>query len=88
MQKYTKKQVIEKFGNIELKFSRYYKCSFTFTYEDKNVKITGFFGTSPDDVYRYEVTADTSILVKDHENKLHYLLIMEDDKEVFCYNDY
>ena len=44
---------IEKYGHIRVKFSSYYKYSFTFT----NGFITVGSGGNPDDIYRMEVSA-------------------------------
>jgi len=52
--KMTYKKFIEKHGEEEVKFSSYYKYSFTF----KNEKLAVGCGGSHDDIYRLEVNAE------------------------------
>lgn len=66
----TREQVIEKYGNVRLKFSSYYKYSFTYvgTAED-GVTIACMVGGDSDSIYRYSVDADsTTSLVEDQWN--------------------
>lgn len=84
----TKKEVIKKYGELDLKFSGYYKYSFTYEYNDKKLSIIGNFGGCSEDMYRKSVGRDDKIKVKDFEDELHSLVITENNKEIFEYNDY
>ena len=55
----TKKDFIEKYGDVKVKFSSYYKYTFKYigTLPDGNV-ISVDCGGNADDIYRYEVDAD------------------------------
>jgi hypothetical protein len=85
--KYTKEEVIEKFGGIELAFSSYYKYSFNFTFKDETLDIYGSFGGSHDDIYRYDCSPNKKVLIKDFQNELMSLNIKESGEVVFEYND-
>ena len=54
----TKEEFIEKYGDVEVSFSSYYK--FTFTYkailEDGSTVFVDF-GANSEDIYRHEVTS-------------------------------
>jgi hypothetical protein len=55
----TKKEFIEKYGNVKVKFSTYYKYTFTYVGELPNGgKISVGYGGNYDDIYRYDVSAD------------------------------
>jgi len=55
----TKKEFIEKYGNVKVKFSTYYKYTFTYVGELPNGgKISVDCGGNADDIYRYEVVPD------------------------------
>ena len=84
----TIEEVLEKYGNIELYFSSYYKYSFTYTYKKDNLEIIGSYGGNSDDIYRYDVTPNKKVLVKFYKESLQHLTIVEDGKIVFNYSDY
>lgn len=84
----TKEEVLEKYGDIELAFSYYYKYSFTYKYENDDLVIIGSWGCSSDDVYRYEVTPDSKELVRNFEGNLHSLTITKNKEVIFSYSDY
>jgi len=50
----TYEEFIEKYGEEEIKFSSYYKYSFTF----KNEKLAVGYGGDHDDIYRLEVNTE------------------------------
>lgn len=59
MESITKEQFIEKYGDVKVKFSRYYKYAFTFygkTADGRSISVTT--GGDVDDIYRTEVAAD------------------------------
>lgn len=52
-------QIKEKYGNVKLKFSSYYKYSFTFIGKaDDGKEIRVSVGGHPNAIYRFEVFAD------------------------------
>lgn len=48
----NKEEAIKKYGKIPLKFTRYYKYSFTFCGQDRDIKIIASLGGIADDIYR------------------------------------
>lgn len=55
----TKEEFIEKYGAVKVKFSSYYKFSFTFAgILDNGYMIMVSVGGNSDDIYRMEVIAD------------------------------
>lgn len=84
----THEEIIEKYGEVELSFSSYYKYSFTFSYKRDDVEITGSVGGDSDGIYRYELRWDTKKKVKDYRDELNWLSIKEKGEEVFRYTDY
>jgi hypothetical protein len=55
----NEKEILEKYGNVPLKFSSYYKFSFSFTGEaEDGTKIKMSVGGHPDDIYREEVSCE------------------------------
>jgi hypothetical protein len=85
----TKEQVIEKYGDIELPFSSYYKYSFSYsTTLDDGTVIYGSYGGCPDDIYRHQVLKDDVITVKYFEDYLNTLTIKKDHEILFKYYDY
>jgi hypothetical protein len=54
----TKAEFIAKYGNVQVKFSRYYKYAFDFTATLPDKKIEVAVGRNSDDIYRFEVKAD------------------------------
>jgi hypothetical protein len=85
----TKEQVIEKYGDIELPFSRYYKYSFSYaTTLDDGTVIYGSYGGCSDDIYRHQVLKDDVIIVKYFEDYLNMLTIRKDHETLFEYYDY
>lgn len=59
MTEITKKQFIEKYGEIKVKFESYYKYTFTYsaTLPDGKIISVGYGGNS-DDIYKLSVTSD------------------------------
>jgi hypothetical protein len=61
----TKEDFIEKYGEVKVKFSSYYKYTFSFSGElSDGGKICVSYGGCSDDIYRYEVSADYEETVK------------------------
>ena len=61
----TKQEFLDKYGNVLVRFSTYYKYSFTFAGETDNLTVTVSYGGSSDDIYRYDVSADVFLTVRD-----------------------
>jgi len=63
----TLEEVYEKYNDIPVFFSSYYKYSFTFTGEKDGVKITATCGGDSGDIYRLDVDAGVPYLLRDLE---------------------
>ena len=61
--KITYDEMIELYGDVEVVFSSYYKFSFNYRNEEKHITVT--VGGMADDIYRFEVGADTKYKIKD-----------------------
>ena len=49
-------EVLEKYGDVKVKFSSYYKYTFTFEGKtEKGEKVVCFVGWTADDIYRFSV---------------------------------
>ena len=84
----TGEQVQEKFGNVLLKFSNYYKYTFTFTGRtDDGYKITCWYGGSSDEIYRYDVNAESEYSLGDLDGWSAVKVEDSEDKEVFYQNN-
>lgn len=62
----SRKEFIEKYGDVEVKFSRYYKYTFSFsgkTEDGANIHVS--YGGNHDDIYRFGVEADLPVKIKD-----------------------
>jgi len=59
MEKLTREDILKKYGDTAMKFSRYYKYSFTYKgiAKDGNIVVCSEGGDS-NDIYRLEVIAD------------------------------
>ena len=84
--KLTKEEVLEKFKDVELKFSRYYKYTFTFegTYGDYTISMG--VGGNAVDIYRYEVTANEVETIADEYYS--YLVIRHKDVPGTVFEDW
>jgi hypothetical protein len=55
----TRKEFIEKYADVKVKFSEYYKYTFTYTGSlPDGGKISVDYGGNGDDIYRHDVSAD------------------------------
>ena len=55
----TRKEFYEKYGDVKVKFSSYYKYTFTYTGNlPDGGRISVDCGANADDIYRFEVGAD------------------------------
>lgn len=56
----SKEQILEKYGNVKLKFSSYYKYTFTFVgIADDGAQIRTSIGGDSGDIYKMDVDADS-----------------------------
>ena len=83
----TRQEFYEKYGSVKVKFSRYYKYTFTYeaTLPDGN-QLTCEYGRNSEDIYRHEVVADceeTVSSLQPHEGGVY-----QDGKEVEGFYDY
>lgn len=73
----TKEEVLEKLKGVKLKFSSYYKYSFSFRGENENYKISISYGGDHNDIYRYTVSADKEIPI---EEAINFSFVQVTDK--------
>lgn len=87
--KMNKEQIQEKFGNTLLRFSHYYKYTFTFIgHTEDEYKILCYFGGSSDDIYRYDVNADVEYRVGNLDDWSAVRVMDKANKVIFeLYND-
>lgn len=84
----SSKEFMEKYGNVMVKFSSYYKFTFTFRGEAENGKklVVVKVGGNSDDIYRQEVSNDS---IESVNNLQPYSgSVYEDGKETehfYCY---
>ena len=52
----NREEFFEKYGDVKVKFSSYYKYSFKFSNEELNIII--YLGGTSEDIYRFEVKAN------------------------------
>lgn len=84
----TPEQVQEKFDATLLRFSHYYKYTFTFTGRtDDGYKVTCWYGGSSDEIYRYDVDAEREYLFGDLDGWSSVRIEDSEGKEVFYQNN-
>lgn len=83
----TRQEFYEKYGSVKLKFSHYYKYTFTYAADLPDGKrLTCGYGGNSDDIYRHEVSVDgeeTVSSLQPHEGGVY-----ENGKEVEGFYDY
>lgn len=83
----TRKEFIEKYGDIEVTFSSYYKYTFTYRADlDDGSAINVSFGGNADEIYRFNVVNNDKSTVKDLDP--YSGAIYKDSKEVCSFYDY
>jgi len=83
----TIQEAIEKYEEVDLLFSSYYKYSFSFHWENDEVTIDTCNGWNSDDIYRYTVERNTPQQL----NKYWNFIEIKDKKTneiLFSYNNY
>lgn len=82
----TKEEVLEKYGDVPLRFSSYYKYSFRFSgLAEDGVKIFASIGGNADDIYRWEITPDKVITLNDDDPS--YFSLSDGGTELYCWID-
>lgn len=83
----TRQEFYDKYGSVKVKFSNYYK--YTFTYEamlPDGSRLTCGYGGNSGDIYRHEVGADSE---EDVRNLQPYEgAVYKDGKEIEGFYDY
>jgi len=65
MKELSYKEFIDKYGQVKVKFSSYYKYSFSFHNEEMNLSVG--VGSNHDDIYKMEVRADKEYTISELE---------------------
>lgn len=83
----TREEFYEKYGDVKVRFSHYYKFTFTFAavLPDGN-KLTCDFGGNANDIYRYDVDATVEVSIASLEP--YAGSVFRDGKEVEGFYDY
>ncbi len=70
-EKISKEKFVALYGNVKLKFVSYWKYTFSFTgVAESGDQVTIDYGGNSDNIYRFDVTADKEITLKEfHENE-------------------
>lgn len=72
--------------DLKLKFSGYYKYSFSFYGEVGNIKVYVSYGGNADDIYRYDITAEKIInaplTLEELVNVYFYISIKDTEKDI------
>ena len=85
----TNEEVINKYSKVQLKFSSYYKYSFSFKgMAPDGVEILASYGGNAGDIYRYRVESNTQETLENFPEKFMYVLIKKDNQDIFEYRDY
>ena len=84
----TRQEFYEKYGNVKVKFSYYYKYTFFYaaTLQDGTRLLCGY-GTNADDIYQHEVCVDdeeTVISLQPYEGAVYN----KDGREIEGFCDY
>lgn len=84
----TAEQFLEQYGDVKVKFSSYFKYTFTFVGKTKDkTTITLFVGGNSDSIYREHVVANKEYTVRELE--FSYASAEQNSKPpVHCYNSW
>lgn len=83
----TKEEVLEKFKDVELLFSYYYKYRFYFECILDDYSFVGTYGGCHEYIYKTRISNDDSILLKEFAWELDTLQIKEGNKQVFFWEE-
>jgi hypothetical protein len=77
----TKEQFIEKYGDVEMHFTSYYKYTFSFEGKTPNGEtIKASVGGSADDIYRFEVCTGSNGTFSSLDPECGYVYDSNDNK--------
>ena len=83
----TKEEVLKKYGDIPLKFHGYYKYVFTFAeIAEDGTEIVVEYGGCSDEIYRFELTADTTMSL--NEDCFSYITLKRNGNYIYDENNY
>lgn len=84
----TREEAEKLYNEVDVKFTNYYKYSFTFEGEaNDGSKITTTFGGRAEDIYRYDLSHDEEYTF-DNCDEWHSVNITKDGKTIFDWDDY
>jgi hypothetical protein len=85
----TNEEFNKTYGDVELTFCGYYKYQFSFTgIAPDGTNITAWYGGSSDQIYRYEVSRNSTQKIGSIEDNWMQVHATQDDTEIFSYHDY
>ena len=83
----TLEQVKEKYGNVKLKFSYYYKYCFAFSADTEDGEhVYASIGGNAGDIYRLEVDADKEVTINSLDP--NHIAVSKDGKDIFEWNNW
>jgi hypothetical protein len=86
VEKMTRKEFIEKYGDVDVKFNSYYKYTFTYEGEIDDIQIFVDYGGNADEIYRLDVDCESIEKVKDIDP--YAGIAVKDGKTIFKFYDY
>ena len=84
----TNKEAEERFGDIPLMFSGYYKYVFTFTGRRGDIEIEARLGGAAEEIYRLDIDPNKPRFIDAIQSEWNCVTVMEDGKEIFGYTDW
>lgn len=86
----TIEEVIEKYGNIFVTFSSYYKYSFSFGADiEDGIHIGLSVGGNADDIYRLSIDNNPITIKQIYDSMgISFIYAKQNDKELFSISDY
>ena len=83
-----RKEMLEKFGNVEMVFSSYYKYTFYFKNNGicGNYRFESSYGGISEDIYRCEIN-NNPIMLKGYEEEFMTLKIYDGNEVIFEWDD-
>lgn len=88
-EKISKEKFVELYGDVKVKFQSYWKYTFLFYGETLNgEKVSVNYGGNSDDIYKFDVTADLEISLKEfyEVNSFDSAYVYKDGEEIYiCY---
>ena len=80
----TKKQIMEKYGDVPLDFVSYYKYEFAFVGKAPDGARVGMtYGGDSNDIYKYEVSASKTVTLREYANDYCHAAVTKDGTELW-----